>query len=307
MSGLYEVIAIVLVGWCAVFIAGWGALALRSYKRKPLLRYELRREPPWGVGDLLFVFGLVFLPQMFIAVQFQPLLKPGIAAEEVLKELLRWNALISVISFFGVITYLELRPQASIRDVGLNAWKPGYQVALGLGCFVLVAPAVYGVQFVFVKLLDMPSEHPLIELVKNDATAFRMSAFVAVVMAPISEELLFRGLLQGWLERLSLFEADVDSMLLGTRQTDEEDDLAFQARKGGKHPVAWMPIMISSTVFAIMHYSHGPDPIALFFLAIALGYVYQRTHCLLPCIIVHMCLNGTTMLMLWASMQAPAG
>ena len=60
-----------------------------------------------------------------------------------------------------------------------------------------------------------------------------------------------------------------------------------------------LPILISSTVFAGLHYGHGPDPIPLFVLAAALGYLYQRTHRLVPGLMVHVLLNASSMVMLW--------
>jgi membrane protease YdiL (CAAX protease family) len=59
----------------------------------------------------------------------------------------------------------------------------------------------------------------------------------------------------------------------------------------------WLPIVASSALFALMHLGHGPAPIPLFFLAMTLGYIYQRTHRVLPCIIVHALLNGTSLAM----------
>ena len=63
--------------------------------------------------------------------------------------------------------------------------------------------------------------------------------------------------------------------------------------------IAMLPILGSSLVFALMHYSHGPDPIPLFLLSLGIGYVYQRTHRILPCILIHMLLNGFSMVLLW--------
>ena len=60
----------------------------------------------------------------------------------------------------------------------------------------------------------------------------------------------------------------------------------------------WIPILVSSLIFALMHFSHGPDPIPLFFLSLALGFIYQRTHRIVPCIVVHMMLNGFSMVLL---------
>ena len=283
--------------------AGWTVLAVRLYQRQQPLRYELRREPPWGVWDLLLILILAFGPQLTVASYFQPMLVPSSPDPQVLKELLRWNSVVSVISICGMLTYFQFRPQAGLKDVGLDVKKFGYQFGIGVACFVLVGPLVFALQAALVVLLEFESKHPLIELIKDDKSAFQMCAFLAVVVAPISEELIFRGFLQGWLERLPLFRADFDSFLFGRRQTDEESDILFQESQGNSHPVALLPIVISSAIFAAMHWSHGPDPIPLFFLALALGYMYQRTHRLLPCMIVHACLNGTTMLLLWLSLD----
>jgi membrane protease YdiL (CAAX protease family) len=60
-------------------------------------------------------------------------------------------------------------------------------------------------------------------------------------------------------------------------------------------------IVLSSLVFALMHVSHGPDVVPLFFFALALGYLYQQTHRVWPSLVVHICLNACTLAMLWAS------
>ncbi len=56
-----------------------------------------------------------------------------------------------------------------------------------------------------------------------------------------------------------------------------------------------LPILVSSMLFAALHIQHGPDWIPLLFLAVGLGYLYRQTHRLLPCIIVHLLLNGCSM------------
>ena len=54
----------------------------------------------------------------------------------------------------------------------------------------------------------------------------------------------------------------------------------------------FMAIVISSLVFAVLHASNWPAPVPLFFLALILGYLYSRTHRLLPCIVVHFLFNA---------------
>jgi len=68
-------------------------------------------------------------------------------------------------------------------------------------------------------------------------------------------------------------------------------------------PALW-PILLASAVFAALHIGHGHAPIPLFFLAVGLGYLYQRTHRVLPCIIVHMALNASSLLLLWTVVRS---
>ena len=69
-------------------------------------------------------------------------------------------------------------------------------------------------------------------------------------------------------------------------------------------PSRW-PIVASAAMFAIMHLGHGPAPIALFVLALGLGYLYQRTHRVLPCIVVHALVNTLTLVALGLSLVEP--
>jgi membrane protease YdiL (CAAX protease family) len=68
----------------------------------------------------------------------------------------------------------------------------------------------------------------------------------------------------------------------------------------------WLPICFSSIIFALMHLSHGLAWIPLTLLAFGLGYIYQRTHRILPSITVHFCLNALSMAAFWVQMfEAP--
>ena len=73
-----------------------------------------------------------------------------------------------------------------------------------------------------------------------------------------------------------------------------ENDERIHSGAGGL-PYGWVPIVVSSALFAIAHVGHGPDPAALFFLALLLGYVYQRTHRIVPCIVTHMLFNAASL------------
>ena len=70
------------------------------------------------------------------------------------------------------------------------------------------------------------------------------------------------------------------------------------------NPTKRWPILVSSLVFALLHLGQGGAPIPLFFLAVGLGFLYQRTGRLTPCIVVHMLLNGTMLLLEFSKIGA---
>jgi membrane protease YdiL (CAAX protease family) len=65
----------------------------------------------------------------------------------------------------------------------------------------------------------------------------------------------------------------------------------------------WLPIVTSAGLFSLLHFSHGPDWIPLFFLALGLGYLYRQTHRITPCVVVHLLVNSLAVLQLWLYVQ----
>ena len=61
------------------------------------------------------------------------------------------------------------------------------------------------------------------------------------------------------------------------------------------------PLPVSSTISrpAGRRSSIGPEPVSIFLLALILGYVYQRTHRIVPTMVAHSLFNLITMIALW--------
>ena len=199
-------------------------------------------------------------------------------------------------------------------------------VKIGIVAWLAALVPVYGTQVLLVMMFGQPSQHPLIQMVAKDPNeTILVAAFLAaVVVAPICEEITFRLLLQGWLEKW-------EDRRLGWRETPSgvpETQTATPARprrQVGRRrryqeswsrqrncrrrkcrfmgciglPHGWVPILISSTLFALAHFGFGPDPIPLFLLALVLGYIYQRTHRIVPCMVAHALFNSLTLIALW--------
>jgi membrane protease YdiL (CAAX protease family) len=135
-------------------------------------------------------------------------------------------------------------------------------------------------------------------------------AVSAIVVAPLFEEFIFRLLIQGWLEKI-LMRADGDDRPIDALPLVASADspaIIFQPPHGVSTRTRWLPIVISSLMFSMSHLGpeYGYSAIPLFFLAMILGYIYQRTHRIVPCIVAHMAFNSISITLTWIQIP-PAG
>lgn len=108
-----------------------------------------------------------------------------------------------------------------------------------------------------------------------------MIFIVAVVMAPLLEEMLFRGLVQTMLvSRISYVLCRVSS-----------DEQPATSNALG----AWFAIAISSGLFAIIHADAGHWP-ALFVLGVCLGYSYEKSGSLFRPVFIHSLFNAISLI-----------
>jgi membrane protease YdiL (CAAX protease family) len=183
---------------------------------------------------------------------------------------------------------LRLFAGATWQDLGLAGGSLARDAVLGLAGLLAAAPPVYGIQAVMVQFF--PSEHPLIELLSEqpNITNLMVSIGLAVLVAPFIEEFVFRVLLQGWLE------------------TKEEQWARLYPAVFGRIPRGAIAVTTSALAFALLHSSQGPDPVALFPLALVFGYLYRQTHRLLPSALMHLAFNGLSLAMLWIALMSGA-
>ena len=85
-------------------------------------------------------------------------------------------------------------------------------------------------------------------------------------------------------------------------ESDDEQHLAneknilidrFHSRK------TQIAIVISTLLFSAAHIGQGTAPLHTFILGLALGYLYYKTHRILPCIVAHMVFNMFGVLMFY--------
>ncbi len=103
---------------------------------------------------------------------------------------------------------LRVTAGARLRDLGLSFKDWRRQVTVGVVAILMLLPIIYVVQALCVRYLDVPDAkdraHPIQKMIQEDPTGpiAYLAVLSAVFLAPVFEELLFRGILQTWLTRV---------------------------------------------------------------------------------------------------------
>lgn len=173
------------------------------------------------------------------------------------------NALFSFTLVGGLLMFLAIRSLNPLDIFGLRRFT-GKQVGRSLLVLLVALPAISFAHATAMKLMADGGElQPLVQfLLATDTSASdrMLLIFTAVIVAPLSEELIFRGYFYGVIRRY-----------------------------GGR----WVAIILSSALFAAIH-AHVPSFAALMVLAFALTFVYEQTGSLWAPMLMHTCFNSLT-------------
>lgn len=244
----------------------WVLLFQRHSQGLPLLerREETRTERPLGAVAVAAIWAGISLTDRVLA---------DIAGRqaEPTTRLLAFALLLSL----GVLTVVALLLFGNGRfrwqDVGFDRGRLQESLELGIGAlFVVVLPTAL-ILLATLPLRNVATQHTLLRLLGEtlDVRVVAMLAFTAVVVAPLSEELLFRVTLQGWL----------------TSRMDPS--------KG---------VTIVSVLFAAIH--GWRDGLALLPLAFVLGYIYERRNDFVAVVVTHGLFNAANLGLMLVARQA---
>jgi len=160
----------------------------------------------------------------------------------------RWDRVVALVFF------------ASLAAIGLCPW---------------IGEATVWVIRQFVRSYEV-APHPTIQALREGSQPAWVVAGLwigAVVVAPIAEEVFFRGLLQTFL--------------------------------AGVVRSRWLAIGLASAVFGIVHFSQPHVIPALIALGVLIGYAYERTGTLVVPVLIHAAFNLKTLI--WEALGTPAG
>jgi membrane protease YdiL (CAAX protease family) len=176
------------------------------------------------------------------------------------------------------------------QDFGLARWQWRNGITAGLLAFAMWIPLVWAVQTILVSFVEYT--HPSFDRVQQSRQLKTLldTWLTAVLIAPVVEEILFRSIIQGWLQRTGPAAREDAASLITGQPGSVTGEGPCKPR-----PVHIPAILTTAVLFGLAHYSQGPAPISLFVLSLGLGYLYQRTGSLIACIVMHMLLNTITM------------
>lgn len=178
-------------------------------------------------------------------------------------------ALYAAVCLF-VLGFLVMRNVHVTDAFGLGATR-AKTIAVPLVVAILVAlPPIYAVQWwVYSSFADANAPQPIVTfLIEHQGLRERLSvALIALVAAPVTEELVFRGCLYGVLRQI-----------------------------GGRA----VAIGVSAVVFALIH-GHAASLPGLFILAVALALLYEATGSLWAPLALHSVFNALSLVgtILW--------
>ncbi len=212
---------------------------------------------------------------------------------------------------------------ARLRDLGLSFSGWERQAAVGVVATMIAAPAVYAIQFASLRIWKA-NAHPLEKMLRKEFDSLGvadLAVISAVILAPIVEEMMFRGLLQRWcidfwtrratarkpvLQPADALVLAADDFAVASEQVSwpevtadtrsASQDLQPPTRTG-----AIVGITMASLCFAVVHSPQWPAPIPLFVLALIIGAVYHRTGSLIAAIFMHATFNGFSTLAMFVA------
>ena len=276
-----------LILFGAIFVAlPWWFVVSRALRRHtPVFPHTAKWESQFDLLDvIIIIFASVLLPSFFLL----PKLILVSGSNPDLQITSGSMLLVSATSSVGVLigTILAacsmLLRHGSLSSVRLTPMPLMNLIGISLVAIILFIPLTYIANGI-VSLL-VPYSHPLLERLSSQRSTYSLwlAVFSAVIVAPISEEFMFRGVLFGFFERIErYFTTRIGTPLVSN---------GIFSRSTRNLP--YFAILASGLIFGLLHWGHGAAWIPLSLLGMALAYLTHRTGNLLPAIAVHMTLNG---------------
>ncbi len=246
-------------------LALWAWMLLRWRKGEPPLAYRERPDVSLDVFTVLAVLAVWVMMPLSVRQFMQTTAKPSL-------QNVRVSCVVGSLQVLAIAAVLfaagGYRPHE--LGIGLKQWAADLRDG-GIGYLAAFLPVLL-VLLATKHLRSEPTIHPFLKVLQKypQTSTVLWMILVAVVIAPVLEELLFRVVLQGTLTKR-----------IGPQWTIPLVAVAFCAVHG------W------------------PDSLALIPLALVLGYVYHRRHSYLAVVVLHAIFNATNLVFALLTAENP--
>jgi membrane protease YdiL (CAAX protease family) len=265
-----------MLEWALDGVGGLTCLAVlihwRRRRRDPLRGAPLRpnRLEPLSVVALVgFYFFVVGLMSMVAHTGSSATDEPS--PEDKLR-LAMMQPVVALMSGVACLVLGRWSFRAGLRGMGFGRRAVWRDLGFALFAYIAAAPLLRGLYYVSVLVIEAarpeftPPDHQTLDLLRQPETTVAIKAWLivgAAVIAPFSEEVFFRGILQ-----------TVIRGILGSR---------------------WAAIGCTGLIFGLIHMSQPQAVLPLAMFGCVLGYAYERTGSLLCPILLHALFNTVSL------------
>ncbi|MFO0946326.1 MAG: type II CAAX endopeptidase family protein [Planctomycetota bacterium] len=189
------------------------------------------------------------------------------------RQLLATVTLQSLLTLLLIPMGLYWIAKVPLYQLGIHGRHAGWYVAFGIVQWLIWVPVTIAITLVVRAYVHQETFHPALDFFSGPRSLgdWVLLTLSVAVVAPLIEELMFRGILQSWMVNRVGIPAG---------------------------------ILITATLFGFAHSLSWPDPVPLIVLGFGMGVAYQRTRSLWPPVVVHALFNG---MMLLAAASEMAG
>ena len=236
----------------------WLGILIKRFNGQPPLRFVERQPVSWEPAPVCATFLVAFyLPSFLFELSLWlvgPLDQQSLAA-------VQWGCAFAVMQIVVIVVLLRLAGPLRKEDFGCNLSRWRSDALVGAGGFLASYIPVYLVTVLqqFLNWRGPDDKHVFFKIMEasEDSGAVLWIVGAVVVVAPLAEELLYRVLLQGFIQ----------------------SQLA-----------PWMAIAFSTAIFCFVH--GQSDRLPLVPLALILGYIYYRRRSYVSLVVAHGLFNA---------------
>lgn len=257
---VYTILGMILAGSLSV----WGVIVWRSVNGHRWIEANVPVTRPRPFFAVALTFAWILYSS--VAQLFQSSSPPDFQHLQPAQamEVLASNIAVQITVTCLLMAALTRLGERQLTRYGIDGRHRFQKAGYGLTGYLLAAIPVYAVSAAMLPFRTEENQHPFLQILRDQQSWPLISLLVvtAVVLAPLQEELIYRVIFQGVLQRM------------------------FQP--------SWA-IICSSAFFAAVH--GFPDAVGLFPLALVLGYLYWRTGSYLTVVVTHGVFNGVSLLL----------